>query len=180
MCFVEHPGLTTQLRPPALGGHTAQAKHLGLPGALAMLPPTPSPLLVPPSGGSWPPWTDSLWYSDSLTALDNCLLKVTEACGLFPWDLSPDPSTPARAKNPQAEVPLSRPPSCSGRLQWVKVTQSCPTLRPHGLHSPWNSPGQNAGLGSLSFLQGIFPTQESNRGLLHCRWILYQLSHRGD
>ena len=60
----------------------------------------------------------------------------------------------------------------------VKVAQSCLTLRPHGLYSPWNSPDQNTGVGSLSFLQGIFPTQGSNRGLLHCRRILYQLSHR--
>ena len=42
------------------------------------------------------------------------------------------------------------------------------SLRPHRLYSPWNSPGQNTGVGSLSFLQGIFPTQESNPGLLHC------------
>ena len=51
------------------------------------------------------------------------------------------------------------------------------SLRPHGLYSPWNSPGQNTGVGSLSLLQGIFLTQESNRGLLHCRWILYPLSY---
>ena len=90
---------------------------------------------------------------------------------------------------------------------------------PHGLYSPWNSLGQNTGVGSLSLLRGIFPnqglnftqvsciagrfsaswatgkpknngvgrlsllqqifpTQESNWGLLHCRWILYQLSHQ--
>ena len=87
------------------------------------------------------------------------------------------------------------------------------SLRPHGLYNPWNSPGQNTGVGSLSLLQGIFPTQvsciagglftakpqgkpkntgvgslsllqrifsiqESNQGLLHCRRILYQLSHK--
>ena len=52
-------------------------------------------------------------------------------------------------------------------------------LRPHG-HSPWNSPGQNTGVGSLSHLQGIFPTQGENPGLLHCRPILYQLSHKGS
>ena len=34
--------------------------------------------------------------------------------------------------------------------------------------------------GSLSLLQGIFPTQESNQGLLHCRQILYQLSYQGS
>ena len=53
------------------------------------------------------------------------------------------------------------------------------SLRPHGLYSPWNSPAQNTGVGSLSLLQGIFPTQGSNLGLPHCRWIPYQLSHRG-
>ena len=54
------------------------------------------------------------------------------------------------------------------------------SLRPHGLHSPWNSPGQNTGVGSLSLLQGIFPTQGSNPGLPHCGRILYQLSHNGN
>ena len=49
------------------------------------------------------------------------------------------------------------------------------SLQPHGLYSPWNSPGQNTGVGSLSLLQGIFPTQGSSPGLPHCRWILYQL-----
>ena len=59
------------------------------------------------------------------------------------------------------------------------------SLRPHGLYSPWNSLGQNSlgqntGVGSLSLLQEIFPTQGSNSGLPHCRWILYQLSHKGS
>ena len=54
------------------------------------------------------------------------------------------------------------------------------SLRPHGLYSPWNSPGQNTGVGSLSLLQGIFPTQGSNPGPLYCRQILYQLSHKGS
>ena len=52
------------------------------------------------------------------------------------------------------------------------------SLWPYGIYSPWNSPGQNTGVGGLSLLQGIFPTQESNPGLPHCRWILYQLSHK--
>ena len=43
----------------------------------------------------------------------------------------------------------------------VKVTQS-DSLQPHGLYNPWNSPGWNTGMGSLSFLQGIFPTQGLN------------------
>ena len=94
------------------------------------------------------------------------------------------------------------------------------SLRPHGLYSPWDSPGQNTGVGSLalipgdlpdlgiesrspalqadslpaepqakpkstgvgtlSLLQGIFLTLESNQGLLHCRQILYQLNYEGS
>ena len=60
----------------------------------------------------------------------------------------------------------------------VKVVQSCPTLELQGLYSPWDSPGQNTGAGSLSLGQGIFPTQGSNPGLPYCRRILYQLSHK--
>ena len=71
-------------------------------------------------------------------------------------------------------------------LQILKLyeSESCSvvsdSLRSHGIYSPWNSPGQNTGVGSLSLLQGIFPTQGSNPGLLHCRQILYQLSHWGS
>ena len=87
----------------------------------------------------------------------------------------------------------------------VKVAQSCTTLC-DAMDSPWNSPGQNTGVGSLSLLQGIsrllspspgilqakilewvavllqgiFPTQGLNPGLPHRRWILYQLSHQGN
>ena len=57
----------------------------------------------------------------------------------------------------------------------VKVAQSCLTLWFHGLHSPWNSPGQNTGVGSLSL---HLPTQRSNPGVLHCRQILYKLIHK--
>ena len=52
------------------------------------------------------------------------------------------------------------------------------SLRPHGLYSPWNAPGQNTGKGSHSLLQWIFPTQGSNPGLPHCSCILYQLSYQ--
>ena len=63
-------------------------------------------------------------------------------------------------------------------------SESCSVLSDslwsHGLYSPWNSPDQKTGVGSLSLLQGVFPTQGSNPGLLHCRHILYQLSHQGS
>ena len=53
------------------------------------------------------------------------------------------------------------------------------SLWPHGLYRPWNSPGQNTVVGSLCLLQVIFPTQGWNLDLPHCRWILYQLNHKG-
>ena len=45
---------------------------------------------------------------------------------------------------------------------------------------PWDSPGRNIGVGGHALLQGIFPTQGLNPGLLYCRWIVYQLSHQGS
>ena len=65
---------------------------------------------------------------------------------------------------------------------WVKVAQSCPTLWDpvDCIYSPWNSLGQNTGVGSRSLLQGIFPTQGSKQGLPRCRWILCQLSYQGS
>ena len=53
-------------------------------------------------------------------------------------------------------------------------------LQPARLLCPWNSPGRNTGVGSHSLLQGIFPTQGSNPGLLHCRQIVYSLSRQGS
>ena len=69
------------------------------------------------------------------------------------------------------------------KYTYLNESESCSvlsdSLRPSGL-SPRNSPGQNTGVGSLSLLQGIFPTQGSNPGLPHCRQILYQLSPKGS
>ena len=66
------------------------------------------------------------------------------------------------------------------------VTQSCPTLcgpmdcslPSYSVHG--DSPGKNTGVGCHFLLQGIFPTQGSNQGLLHCRQILYQLRYQGS
>ena len=62
----------------------------------------------------------------------------------------------------------------------MKVTQSTASLQPHALYNPWNSPGQNIGVGSCSLLQVIFSTQGSKPGLPHRKQILYQLSHQGS
>ena len=77
-------------------------------------------------------------------------------------------------------APCSRgSPTVLLRMNWIEsLPVISDTLTPHGLYSSWNSPGQNAGMGSLCLLQGIFPTQGSNPGLPHCRWILYQLNHK--
>ena len=77
-----------------------------------------------------------------------------------PGDL-PNPGIKPRSPALEADALASEPPG-----------------KHHELYSPWNSPGQNTGVGSLSLLQGIFPTQGSNPGLPHCRWVLYQLSHK--
>ena len=68
---------------------------------------------------------------------------------------------------------------------YVSCSVRSDSLRAHGLQPtsflcPWNSPGKITGVGFHSLLQGIFPPQESNPGLLHCRQILYHLSHQGS
>ena len=73
------------------------------------------------------------------------------------------------------------PHRCYARIR-AKSLQPCPTLwdprdcSPPGSSTHRDSPGKNTGVGCRAFLQGIFPTQGSNPGLPHCRWILYQLS----
>ena len=76
-----------------------------------------------------------------------------------------------------------------GRKVKVLVAQSCPALWDHMdcslpgssmEENPWNSPGKNAGVGCHFLLQGIFPSQGSNLGLLHCRQNLYHLSPQGS
>ena len=55
-----------------------------------------------------------------------------------------------------------------------------PALQADSLPAEPQGKPKNTGVGSLSLLQQIFLTQESNWGLLHCRWILYQLSYQGN
>jgi len=79
---------------------------------------------------------------------------------------------------------LSLPVTQANTGMYFQDIESCSvvsdSLRPHGLYSPWNSPGLNTGVGSLSLLQGIFLTQRSNPGHLRCRQILYQLNHKDN
>ena len=72
-------------------------------------------------------------------------------------------------------------------LDWVAVPFSTgstqprsPALQADSLPAELPGKPKKTGAGSLSLLQRIFPTQESNQGLLHCRWLLYQLSYQGS
>ena len=71
---------------------------------------------------------------------------------------------------------LSQGDTPAFHLEWSRNAFSMS----HGLQSPWSSPGQNTGVGSLSLLQGVFPTHRSNSGLPHYKQILYPLSHQGS
>ena len=64
--------------------------------------------------------------------------------------------------------------SCSKSCVWLFATSWTWLL------CPWDSPDKNTGVGCHSLLQGTFQTQGANPGLLHCRQILYQLSHQGN
>ena len=70
------------------------------------------------------------------------------------------------------------PPGDLSSAVQLKPLSRVHSLQPHGLHSPWNSPGQNTGVGSLSFLQGIFPTQGLNPGPCIAGWFFTSLATR--
>ena len=100
------------------------------------------------------------------------------------WDLVPwpgiEPGPPAlRMKN------LSHWTTREVPDEWQSHSVVSASLQPHGLElskllCPRISPGKNPGVGSHSFLQGIFPTQGSNPGLPYCRQFLYHLNHQGS
>ena len=116
---------------------------------------------------------------------------------LLPWNFSrqeswsglpfpssgdlPNPGIKPPSPALQADDLQSEPP---GKILLKSESEShsvvSDSLQSHGLCSSWNSPGQNTRVSSLFLLQGIFPTQGSNPGLPHSRWILYQLSHKGS
>ena len=87
------------------------------------------------------------------------------------WDDPLEDETTVHSSNLAWRIPGTKEPS---GLQSVKVKSESEShsvvsdsLRPVGLYSSWNSSGQNTGVGSLSLLQGIVPTQGSNPGLPH-------------
>ena len=81
---------------------------------------------------------------------------------------------------------FSRPEYCNGQpypspgdLPYPEIEPRSPALQANSLPAEPQGKPKNTGVGSLSLLQWLFPIQESDLGLLHCRWILYQLSYQG-
>ena len=80
----------------------------------------------------------------------------------------------------------AKPTLPKGFIITAIIAQLCPTVcnpmdcSPPGSPVHGDSPGKYTGVACHALLQGIFPTQRSNSGLLHYRWILYYLSHQGS
>ena len=106
--------------------------------------------------------------------------SVTQSCPILckPMDCSPQGSSV------HVDSPENTGVGCyaflQGNLPNSGIKLRCPTLQVDSLLTEPPGKPKNTRVGSLSFLQEIVPTQESNQGLLHCRWILYQLSYQGS
>ena len=126
-------------------------------------------------------WLGSMWNLSSLTR-DQTHTLCVERWSLNHWTVGEVPQTfcthhclcfpsqPGRRAlshySPQILSHLSPHPESESRSV---ISDS---LRPHGLYSPWNSPGQNIEVGSLSLLQGVFLTQGLKPSFPHFRQIL--------
>ena len=114
-------------------------------------------------------------------SLSNHVLWLVTQTLCNPMDCSP-PGSSVHEDSPGKNTRVG----CHALLQETFPTQrSNPGLPPGFLQVDSlmsESPGKpkNTGVGGLSLLQGICSTQELNWGLLHCRWILYQLSYQGS
>ena len=127
---------------------------------------------------SWPQqqlWLHSIWLVEVCPWPGHPSLHVAHQAGLDQgWDTWIIPGA-----RPPMVMSFSLPlPSFLMNSESRSVVSN--SLWPHGLYSPWTSPGQDTGVGRLCLLPGIFPTQGSNPGLLHCRQARYPLSHQGS
>ena len=108
------------------------------------------------------------------------LCLVAQSCPTLcdPMDCSPPASCPWGFSRQEYWSGLPCPPP--GDLPNPGIEPRSPALQADSLPSEPPGKPRNTGVGSLSLLQGIFLTQELNQGLLHCKWILYQLSYQGS
>ena len=138
------------------------------------MPPCPSPTPLEPIGRHlWPvPATAQVWGWASKARLG--------PTGYHGKDECPTPRTHG-CFSPTSIIDKTRSPL---KTESVSRSVMSDSSQPHGLQlarllCPWDSPGKNSGMDCRSFLQGIFPIQGSNSSLLHCRRVLYHLSHQG-
>ena len=108
------------------------------------------------------------------------LCLVAQLCPTLcdPVDCSPQAPLSMGFSRKEYWSGLPRPPP--GDLPNPAIEPRSPALRVDSLLSVPPGKPKNTGVGSLSLLQRIFPTQKLNRGLLHCRRILYQLNYQGS
>ena len=141
------------------------------------------PLLGPCPGfakSSLLPVNSQVFFKALFSTLYYGLCLVAQSCQTL-CDLTncnPGSSVPGGFSRQEYWSRLLYPPP--GDLPNSAIEHRSPALQVDSLPSEPPGKPQNTGVGSLSLLQGIFPTQELNRGLLHCRWILYQLSYQGS
>ena len=150
---------------------------------------TGTKLSLPWAPGNWTLTTSSHFYhpkaypfpvpNSSLSPQTRCCAWLLSRVQLFvtPWTAA-------------LQAPLSMGILQARILEWVAMPPSrdlpnpgieprSPALQADSLPAELQAKPKNTGVGTLSLLQRIFLSQESNRGLLHCRWILYQLSYQG-
>ena len=106
--------------------------------------------------------------------------------GLETGHLGPDSDSVKHMVTLDKPCPSLGSSSSSSMMRRLSITHSLwltlvtPWTAAHPTHLSWDFPSKNTGVGGHSLLQGIFPTQGSNLGLLPCREILYHLSHQGS
>ena len=146
--------------------------------------------LCPPCGLTWPFLCVCTWRGRFLPGKSHrtwratvcvCVL-VAQSCLTLcnPIDCSPPGSSVLGILQARKENWSGLLFPSPGDLPNPGIEPGSPMLQEDSLPSEPPGKPKNTGVGSLSLLQGIFPTQELNWGLLHCRWILYQLSHEGS
>ena len=107
-----------------------------------------------------------------------CLVAQSIWLVMTPWTLAASLLCPWGFSRQECWSGLPFP--SLGDLPNPGIKPRSPTLQVDSLPSEPPGKPRKAGVGSLSLLQGNFPTQKLNRGLLHCRQILYQLSYWGS
>ena len=116
-------------------------------------------------------WTELMWCGATW---------VTSECEIVPMSYFLISPCPIASKKWWCTSLKFKSSTSSEVMRSASCSVASDSLQPHGWYSPWGSPGQNTGVGSVSLLQWIPPIQGSNPGLLHCRRIPYHLSHQGN